>query len=655
VFESQAQYSSLVIADFNADGFGDLCYQVQGNDTAGAYAGLYGSQLNIYYGGAAMDSIADWIYKGGKAYTVTGTSDVITPRYFSPWYMDTGDFNGDGYTDLLTSGWNAYSSISAMNYLGAQQSMYNCGAGLIFLGGPEFGGDAIPDVILMASNDWLKYTTPAQYLWLGYAIYNAGDLNGDGIDDISLPGWYIDICLLFAGQNSWTSAGSDAEVLVVRDELLSYTKGRFNFAAYTDQMGMNISSIGDVNGDGLGDLGLTRSFFGGYAPEERGIRLFFTRPGASGPIKPDYETSDYLQVMPGGIDYDNDGVSEFLAYDANFQLTVLKVNPVSIGSVTDTPFDQGGSVRLAFNSTVDVDLNEYPYFSIWRSLPSDNAGPISREQIAQMTRNFTGKAEFTSQVAGVAYRWEWVKNVPAQMLTSYAATVPTAYDSTSLDGGKHYFVVVAHTANPNTFFMSAVDSGYSMDNLAPARVMNIAGVVEGSNARITWDRNSEADLKQYVIYKSSTPDIPDGAAPYATTTEATYLDPVALTNAPTYYAVKAEDVHFNLSPKSDELNISLVGVETTDTSIPTEYVLHQNYPNPFNPSTTIRFGLKAANPVVMRVMNVLGEQVSEINLGELPAGWHEYSFDASHLATGIYLYQIRAGSFVETRRMMLVK
>ncbi len=99
-FESQAQYSSMAIGDFNADGFGDLCYQIQGNDTTGGGA-LYGSMLVVYFGGSPMDSVADFVYKGGTAYPITGTTATIVPRYFSPWHMDVGDFNGDGKMDLL--------------------------------------------------------------------------------------------------------------------------------------------------------------------------------------------------------------------------------------------------------------------------------------------------------------------------------------------------------------------------------------------------------------------------------------------------------------------------------------------------------------------------------------------------------------------------
>jgi hypothetical protein len=654
-FESQGQYSSLVIGDFNGDGYGDICYQIQGNDTSGALAGKYGSMLVVYYGGSPMDSIAGWVYKGGHTYTITGTSNTITPRYFSPWHMDIGDFNGDGYMDILTSGWNSYTNISEFNYKGVMQSMYNCGAGLIFLGGPSFNTSLRPDVILMASDQWLKYTTPAQYLWLGYAVYNAGDVNGDKIDDISLPGWYMDIALIFKGNSAWKKAATDNDVLVVRDEMLSFTKGRFDFSAYSDQDGVNLLSIGDVNGDGLGDIGMTRNYFGGYALEDRGMELFFTKAGKKGAMTPDYQTSNYIQVMPGGYDFDHDGVSEFLALDANNQLTVLKVNPVWISGVTDSPFDQGGNVRLSFSSTIDNDISKFPYFSIWRALPTDGIMVTSVPSVNKVTKDFTGRAEFTSSVAGAAYRWEWVKNVPAEMLGNYSATVPTLFDSSSANNGKHYFMVIAHTSDPNVFTMSAIDSGFSVDNLAPAKPTLVAGTVVNNKARISWQANGEKDLKQYVIYKSTVPNIPDTAPVYATTTDTAFVDGVVLGAAPAYFAVKAEDIHGNLSPKSNELKISLTGVDITDSSIPTEYQLQQNYPNPFNPSTTIEFSLKEAGNVSIRVLNVLGEEISTIESGFRAAGRYRVSFDASRLATGVYLYQIRSGNFVDTKRMVLVK
>jgi hypothetical protein len=97
-----------------------------------------------------------------------------------------------------------------------------------------------------------------------------------------------------------------------------------------------------------------------------------------------------------------------------------------------------------------------------------------------------------------------------------------------------------------------------------------------------------------------------------------------------------------------------VGVETTSQK-PETYSLSQNYPNPFNPSTTIEFSLPAAEFVSIKVFNTLGEEVATLVSQELSAGSYRYQWDAAQQTSGVYFYQIRAGSFKDTKRMVLVK
>ena len=89
--------------------------------------------------------------------------------------------------------------------------------------------------------------------------------------------------------------------------------------------------------------------------------------------------------------------------------------------------------------------------------------------------------------------------------------------------------------------------------------------------------------------------------------------------------------------------------------IPTEYSLTQNYPNPFNPVTSIDFGLPENSEVTITVYNVLGQVVTELVNGELDAGYHKVTWDASNMASGVYFYRIAAGDFTATKRMVLMK
>ncbi len=100
---------------------------------------------------------------------------------------------------------------------------------------------------------------------------------------------------------------------------------------------------------------------------------------------------------------------------------------------------------------------------------------------------------------------------------------------------------------------------------------------------------------------------------------------------------------------------SLTAVNTMPQGIPGDLVLMQNYPNPFNPSTTIRYGLPNRSHVMLTVFNTLGRQVAVLQNGEQDAGYHEVKFDGSGLSSGVYFYRMRAGSFVQQCRLLLLK
>ena len=115
------------------------------------------------------------------------------------------------------------------------------------------------------------------------------------------------------------------------------------------------------------------------------------------------------------------------------------------------------------------------------------------------------------------------------------------------------------------------------------------------------------------------------------------------------------------------LSLTFIEVELNPTQ-PNSFLLSQNYPNPFNPTTKIKYSVPTGTlrqaqsdiRVTLKVYDLLGREVATLVNEEKPAGEYEVTFDshsseARNLVSGIYFYQLQAGSFVETKKMILIK
>jgi hypothetical protein len=114
--------------------------------------------------------------------------------------------------------------------------------------------------------------------------------------------------------------------------------------------------------------------------------------------------------------------------------------------------------------------------------------------------------------------------------------------------------------------------------------------------------------------------------------------------------------------RADAVKFQILTPASTDTPADggiTTFALQQNYPNPFNPQTTITFSVPntagKAGALSLRIFDLLGREIATPVNDDLPAGNYSVLFDGSRLASGVYYYQLRSGSFVETRRMILTK
>ena len=89
--------------------------------------------------------------------------------------------------------------------------------------------------------------------------------------------------------------------------------------------------------------------------------------------------------------------------------------------------------------------------------------------------------------------------------------------------------------------------------------------------------------------------------------------------------------------------------------LPKEFSLGQNYPNPFNPVTNVQFSIASRQLTILKVYDVLGQEVSTLVDEVKEPGKYTVSWDAGKLASGVYIYSITAGSFSERRKMLLIR
>ncbi|MBV6513400.1 MAG: hypothetical protein FMNOHCHN_02931 [Ignavibacteriaceae bacterium] len=112
--------------------------------------------------------------------------------------------------------------------------------------------------------------------------------------------------------------------------------------------------------------------------------------------------------------------------------------------------------------------------------------------------------------------------------------------------------------------------------------------------------------------------------------------------------------NYKLTPRKDD-DFNGVVTSVNESYAVSDYTLHQNYPNPFNPATTISYSLKSAGHVKINIYNALGQLVKTLVDFEQTPGDYKVIFDASKLASGLYMYQMTVDNFVSTKKMILIK
>ena len=98
-----------------------------------------------------------------------------------------------------------------------------------------------------------------------------------------------------------------------------------------------------------------------------------------------------------------------------------------------------------------------------------------------------------------------------------------------------------------------------------------------------------------------------------------------------------------------------MGIKQISNGIPAKFILNQNYPKPFNPTTNIKYSITKSGLVTLKIYNVLGQEVATLVNQDQRPGNYVVDFNASNLASGVYMYRLESGNYSLTKKMVLLK
>jgi hypothetical protein len=323
----------------------------------------------------------------------------------------------------------------------------------------------------------------------------------------------------------------------------------------------------------------------------------------------------------------------------------------ALAGITDIANDQGGQVRVQFlASAYDYVGSPTPIaqYEIYRQVPGFGlaSAAIARARAASL-RATPSSRPMSIQVDG----WDYVGSVAAHGESGYDLVAPTLADSNGSGIHRNVYFVRAATATPTLYYDSPPDSGYSVDNLAPATPAPFTGAYASGAMHLHWGANLEPDLWYYRVYRGSTSGfVPGAGSLIATRSDTNYVD---TGNAGFYYKLSAVDVNGN------ESRFALVAPSGT-TDVPggdaLALALEGARPNPIRgPGLDIHFTLPSSEPARLELMDVSGRRLVSRDVGDLGPGPHVVDLaQRRQMPAGLYLVRLTRGeTALDTRVVVL--
>ncbi len=231
------------------------------------------------------------------------------------------------------------------------------------------------------------------------------------------------------------------------------------------------------------------------------------------------------------------------------------------------------------------------------------------------------------------------------------------------------------TNNPSLSFGTL---SLDLDNPLPVELASFSASVKGNSVNLFWKTETEVNNYGFEVERQTSPKSPPSeGGEYEVRggwEKIGFVDGNGNSNSPKTYSFTDNDVlsgkyYYRLKQIDNDGKYEYSDIVELTTGLPTRFELSQNYPNPFNPTTKIRYSVPPQSPplqggeakqgwlVTLKVYDVLGNEVATLVNEEKSAGTYEAEFSTGSVgnASGIYFYKLQAGSFSQTKKMILMK
>ncbi len=245
-------------------------------------------------------------------------------------------------------------------------------------------------------------------------------------------------------------------------------------------------------------------------------------------------------------------------------------------------------------------------------------------------------------------------------LFKYDGTNWTEFSSINSELPQTYRITDLAFDNFGNLWIGTLDAGLIVFNengiVIPVELTSFTASAAGNDVHLNWSTATELNNYGFNIEKRQTSDVKQNRS----WKEISFVPGHGTTTEQQQYSFIDESVpsgkyQYRLKQIDYDGTFEYSDIVEVEVGLSTEFSLSQNYPNPFNPSTKIQYAIGSPQFVSLKVYDVLGNEVATLVNEEKPAGNYEVDFYAAGLPSGIYFYQLRAGKFIQSKKMILIK